>query len=146
MQTLLLLRCLLLESAALGHLTMTEHAQAQQHILSMRQLHASFPALLPGALHSIHMVTGGRQPGVPLHVRMLPSWDLSSLPCLCFPSLVDFLPQWHMQGPGAHCICIQEPSPELHRCEGKMSRHVHRCREPVHFAGQLRLSRLTQGR
>ena len=69
-QTLLLLRCLLLESAALGHLTMTEHAQAQQHILSMRQLHASFPALLPGALYSTHMVTGGRPPALPLHAGM----------------------------------------------------------------------------
>ncbi len=57
-QALLQLQCLLLESAVLAHLTMTEHAQAQQHILSMRQLYSRFSTLLQGALHSIHMVTG----------------------------------------------------------------------------------------
>ena len=63
-QALLLLRCLLLESAALAHLTMTQHAEAQQHILSMRQLYSRFPTLLPRALHSVHMVTGGCATGL----------------------------------------------------------------------------------
>ncbi len=58
-QALLLLQCLLLESAVLAQLTMTEHTQAQQHIQSIRQLYSRFPTLLQGALHSIHMVTGG---------------------------------------------------------------------------------------
>ena len=57
-RALLLLQCLLRECAVLAHLTMTEHAPAQQHILAMRQLLGRFPTLLPGALHSIHMVTG----------------------------------------------------------------------------------------
>lgn len=57
-QALLLLQCLLRECAVLAHLTMTEHGPAQQHILAMRQLLGRFPSLLPGALHSIQMVTG----------------------------------------------------------------------------------------
>ena len=37
---------------------MTNHAQAQQLIITMQRLHAGFPSLLGGALHSTHMVTG----------------------------------------------------------------------------------------
>ena len=57
-RVLLLLRMLLLESEALVHLTMTDHARAQECILAMHSMHARFPALLAGALHSTAMVTG----------------------------------------------------------------------------------------
>ena len=57
---------------------MTEHAQAQQHILAMNQLYSRFPTLLPGALHSIHMVTGGC-PCAPSHFRMVSAQDTDTV-------------------------------------------------------------------